>query len=112
MLLGDFCTSEQTNYITLKLFMAAKTTVTTEKNPHFPLLFGRRNYMIMLIGIGLIGLGFLLMTGHDANTKPDGTFDPNYFNEAIFSWRRIRLAPMLIIAGFATQVYAILSPKK
>ena len=92
--------------------MSIKTNLHTEKETAFPLLFGRRNYMIMLIGIGLIGLGFLLMTGHDANTRPDGTFDPNYFNEDIFNWRRIRLAPMLIIAGFATQVYAILSPKK
>lgn len=92
--------------------MSKKITSTTENKTNFPLLFGRRNYIIMLIGLGLIVLGFLLMTGHDANTRPDGAFDPNYFNEDIFSWRRIRLAPMLIILGFATQVYAILSPKK
>ena len=83
-----------------------------EENSNFPLLFGKRNYTFMLIGIGFIALGFLLMTGHDANTRPDGTFDPNYFNESIFSWRRIRLAPLLIITGFCIEIYAILSPKK
>ncbi len=92
--------------------MNKKITPSIQKNITFPLLFGKRNYTIMLVGLGLIAFGFLLMMGHDANTRPDGTFDPNYFNESIFSWRRIRLAPMLIVMGFATQVYAILSRTK
>lgn len=61
----------------------------------------------MGIGIGLIVLGFLLMTGPDANTV-DGVSKPENWNPDIFSWRRIRLAPFLVIAGFAVQVYAIL----
>ncbi len=66
------------------------------------------------MGMGLlcIALGFLLMTGHDANTRPDGTFDPDYWNEGIFSWVRIRLAPFLVLVGFAIEAYAILMKPK
>lgn len=73
--------------------------------------FGKRNYKWMLIGVGLIVLGFLLMMGNDANTTPDGKFDPNYWNENIFSVLKIRIAPLLIIAGFVVEVYAILKRK-
>lgn len=76
------------------------------------LVFGKKNYRFMLIGLALIALGFILMMGPDANTRPDGTFDPNYFNENIFSWRRIRLAPFLVVSGFMVQVYAILVKSK
>lgn len=77
------------------------------------LLFGKKNYTYMIIGIVVILLGFLLMTGADANTRPEGDFDPNYWNEDIFSWRRIRLAPFVILLGFAIEIYAILlNPEK
>lgn len=72
-------------------------------------LFEKRNYIWMAVGLALIAIGFLLMTGADANTRPDGTFAPTYWNEDIFSWRRIRLAPFLIILGFVVEIYAILS---
>jgi len=53
-----------------------------------------------------MALGFILMSG-------GGSDDPNVFNPEIFSWRRIRLAPTLVIIGLGVQVYAILSkPKK
>lgn len=69
-------------------------------------LFGKHNYKFMFIGLGIIALGFILMSG-------GGSDDPNVFSDAIFSWRRIRLAPALVIIGFGVQVYAILSsPKK
>lgn len=64
--------------------------------------------MFMAIGLALIALGFFLMTGHDANTRPDGTYDPNYWNEDIFSFTRIRLAPFLVVAGFVVEIYAIM----
>ena len=73
--------------------------------------FGKENYKWMLIGLALIIVGFLLMLGADANTV-DGKLDPNAWNEDIFSFRRIRLAPFLIIAGFGVQVYAILKRNK
>ena len=56
----------------------------------------------MLIGIFFIGLGFILMSG-------GGSEDPNIFNEEIYNFRRIRLAPMLVILGFIIEVYAILT---
>lgn len=74
--------------------------------------FGRENYKWMLVGIALIALGFLLMMGSDANTTPEGKFDPNYWNDGIFSIVRIRIAPLLVIAGFAVEVYAILRRKR
>jgi len=64
-------------------------------------VFERENYKFMLIGIAVIVLGFLLMTG-------GGSDDPNVFNPEIYSWRRIRLAPALILIGFGIEVYAIL----
>ena len=66
------------------------------------LLFGKRNYKFMLIGILFIAFGFILMSG-------GGSDDPNVFNEEIYSFRRIRLAPMLVIIGFIIEVYAILT---
>ena len=73
--------------------------------------FGKENFKFMLIGLALIVVGFLLMMGADANTV-DGKFDPTVWNDDIFSFRRIRLAPFLVIAGFAVQVYAILKRNK
>lgn len=74
--------------------------------------FGKENYKLMFIGLVFIVLGFLLMLGYDANTRPDGTPDPNYWNEDIFSVRRIRIAPLLVIVGFFIEMYAILKRNK
>lgn len=69
-------------------------------------IFKKENYKIMFVGLALIAVGFILMTG-------GGSKDPNKFNEALYSFRRIRLAPTLILIGFATEIYAILkNPKK
>lgn len=69
-------------------------------------IFGKRNYKFMFIGLAFIAVGFILMSG-------GGSDDPNVFNPQIFSWRRIRLAPTLVLIGFAFQIYAILlNPKK
>ncbi|WP_322969281.1 DUF3098 domain-containing protein [Faecalibacter sp. LW9] len=84
------------------------TKLESSKGSDFTFLFGKRNYIWMGVGIALIALGFILMTGADANTTPDGTFDPTYWNEDIYSWRRIRLAPFLVITGFIVEIYAIL----
>lgn len=76
----------------------------TEKKSEF--LFGKRNYILMLIGIVFISLGFIFMSG-------GGSEDPNVFNEEIYNWQRIRLAPTLVIIGLAIEIYAILAdPKK
>ncbi|QIE59515.1 DUF3098 domain-containing protein [Rasiella rasia] len=74
------------------------------KNSTF--IFEKKNYTFMLIGVAFIVLGFILMTG-------GGSDDPNVFNPEIYSWRRIRLAPALILIGFGIEVYAILlNPNK
>jgi hypothetical protein len=67
-----------------------------------PFLFGKRNYKIMAIGLGIITLGFILMAG-------GGSDDPNVFNEAIYNIRRIRIAPTLVLIGFAVEIYAIMA---
>lgn len=64
-------------------------------------VFGKKNYKFMFIGLAIIALGFILMAG-------GGSDDPNVFNPEIFHWRRIRLAPTLILIGFGIQIYAIL----
>lgn len=67
--------------------------------------FGRMNYILMLSGIGLILLGFLLMSG-------GGSTDPNVFSEAIFSPMRITVAPILVLSGFVLEIYAIIKKSK
>ena len=69
-------------------------------------IFKRRNYLMMFIGLAFIALGYILMAG-------GGTEDPEVFSEAIFSFRRIRLAPTLVLIGLGIQVFAILfNPNK
>ncbi|WP_299127902.1 DUF3098 domain-containing protein [uncultured Winogradskyella sp.] len=69
-------------------------------------IFGKKNYKFMLIGLASIVIGFILMSG-------GGSDDPNIWNPDVFSWRRIRLAPTLVLIGFGFQVYAILlNPSK
>tara|TARA_B100000900_G_C20448704_1_gene662208 strand:- start:327 stop:569 length:243 start_codon:yes stop_codon:yes gene_type:complete len=73
------------------------------------LIFTRANYTLMLIGFAVIALGFVLMVG-------GGSEDPDVFNPDIFNFRRIRLAPVLVLIGFGIEIAAILrsfnKPKK
>ncbi len=64
-------------------------------------IFGKKNYKFMLIGLAIIALGFILMSG-------GGSDDPNIFNPEIYNFRRIRLAPMLVLIGLGIEIYAIL----
>jgi hypothetical protein len=69
-------------------------------------LFSKRNYMIMILGVAVILVGFMLMMG-------GGSDDPNVFNEEIYNFRRIRLAPTIVLIGLAIEIYAIMaSPNK
>ena len=69
------------------------------KKPNF--IFGKRNYKFMFIGLACIAVGFILMSG-------GGSDDPNVFNPEIYNFRRIRLAPLLVLIGLGIQIYAIL----
>lgn len=66
-----------------------------------PFLFNKKNYVLMLIGIAFIAIGFIAMAG-------GGSDNPEVFNKDIYNFQRIRLAPTLIIIGFAIEIYAIL----
>jgi membrane-bound ClpP family serine protease len=66
---------------------------------------GKENYKLMAIGLGLIVFGFILMGG-------GGSDDPNVFSDAIFSFRRITLAPIIVMAGFIFEIYAIMKKPK
>jgi TRAP-type C4-dicarboxylate transport system permease small subunit len=60
-----------------------------------------RNYVLMLVGVALIVVGFILMSGGTKATPEEFSYD-------IFSWRRITLAPILVVGGFLFEIYAIL----
>ena len=75
-----------------------KTTEAAENQKVMP--FGKMNYILVLIGIALIALGFILMIG-------GGSSDPDVFNEQMFNFRRLTLAPILVLAGFVVEIVAI-----
>ena len=68
-------------------------------------LFGATNYKILIIGLVVIALGFILMSG-GANENP------NVFNEEVYNFRRIRLAPTVVLIGFGITIYSILVKNK
>jgi hypothetical protein len=66
-----------------------------------PIPLGRQNYLIMLLGVIVIVIGFILMSGGKYT-------DPSVFNpEELYSARRITVAPIVVLIGFAIEVYAI-----
>ncbi len=69
----------------------------------FPLQ--KENYILLIIGFGIIMIGFLLMMGGKSD-------DPNVFNEGIFNFRRITLAPILVLFGFVFEIWAIMKKPK
>ena len=80
--------------------MRARFNATTDKNDEqMPLTL--RNYILIIAGLVIIIIGMVLMTG-------GGSDNPEVFNYDMFSWRRITLAPILIVGGFAFEIYALL----
>ena len=79
----------------------------TKKNqPKQPLIFDRQNYILVIVGVLLMGIGFILMIGGGSN-------DPNTFNpEELYSFRRIPLAPVLVISGLVVEMIAIMKKPK
>ncbi len=82
-----------------------KKTKSEQNENEVKMPFDRDNYLWVLIGIAFILIGFILMIGGGSN-------DPDVFNEAIFSFRRITLAPVLVLIGFGVEIYAIMKKPK
>ena len=71
-----------------------------EKKQEF--LFNKTNYKLLFIGLVLIALGFVLMSG-------GGSENPDVFNEEeLFSFRRITLAPFLVMLGYGLVLFGIM----
>ena len=69
------------------------------------MIFGKKNYVLMLASIALVAIGFILMMG-------GGSEDGISFNPAIFSARRIVVAPAVCLIGFVLMIYAIMRQSK
>jgi hypothetical protein len=74
-----------------------------QEGPDFPLQ--KENYVLLIIGFAIIMIGFLLMMGGKSD-------DPNVFNPEIFNFRRITLAPIVVLFGFVFEIWAIMKKPK
>lgn len=80
--------------------MKKQTPAPEVRNPALP--FGKRNYVMILCGVAAIILGFILLSG-------GGSEDPaTEFDYEMFSFRRLYVAPVLLLAGFLFEIYAIM----
>ena len=68
-------------------------------------LFKKANFIILFISILTIGVGFIFMSVGESD-------NPDFFNEEIFNFQRIRLAPTIIIIGFGIAIFSILKNPK
>ncbi len=69
--------------------------------PSAGMALGEKNYKLLAVGLGIIVVGFILMAG-------GGSDDPAVFNADVYSFRRITLAPIVVLAGFVFEIYAIM----
>ena len=69
------------------------------------LLFNKKNYLVFFLAILTISTGFIIMSGGESK-------DPMIFNDEIFNFRRIRLAPTLVLFGFGLAIYSIFIKSK
>lgn len=68
------------------------------------LAFGRVNYILLAIGMVVIVLGFILMSGSGSS--------PETYNPDIFSARRIKVAPIVCLIGFVSMIYGVMYKPK
>ncbi len=82
---------------------AAKANLSKGKEHklNFQLAFGPINYILMVVGIVILAIGYYLLSG-------GGSDDPNTFNPDMFDDRRLVAAPILIVLGFAVEIFAIM----
>ena len=76
-----------------------KSSIKNENKHSLPL--DRKNYILMLVSIGIAIIGFILMSGGKSAS-------PDVFNEEMFSFRRITLSVIFVLAGFSFMIYAIM----
>lgn len=69
------------------------------------LLFNKKNYFVLLLATIIISIGFIIMSGGESN-------NPMIFNDEIFNFQRIRLAPSIVLFGFVIAVYSIFVESK
>lgn len=68
-------------------------------------LFNKKRYKFLILSILIIAIGFVLMSGGDST-------DPDIFNNEIYNFRRIRLAPIMVLLGFVLCIFSILYKDK
>lgn len=71
----------------------------TDEGPRFA--FNKQNYILVIVGLVVLGIGFLLLIG-------GGSDDPKVFNDSLFDFQRLTLAPILILAGYIIEIFAIM----
>lgn len=85
--------------------MAKKTKEVKTINENAGFALGNENYKLMAIGFAIIVVGFILLSG-------GGSDDPNVFSEDIFNFRRLTIAPIVLLIGFSFEIYAIMKKPK
>ena len=88
-----------------KTYTAPSKTMFNQLGEKATFAFGKNNYKMLLIGIGIVAIGMLCMIGGASD-------DPNKMSETIFDFQRLTLAPILIIAGYVVVLLAILKKPK
>lgn len=81
--------------------MSAKVQKQQKEENKVEFAFNKTNFTILIAGLLVIIIGFLLMIG-------GGSDDPEVFSDAMFGFRRLTLAPILILAGYIIEIYAIM----
>ncbi len=71
----------------------------------FEMALDKENYILLAIAFAIVIIGFILMIGGHSD-------DPQVFNEAVYGFRRITLAPMVVLFGFLFAIYAIMKKPK
>ncbi len=85
--------------------MKKKIEIKEKKSDEIGFALGKENYKLMAIGFAAIIIGFILMAG-------GGTDNPEVFNPEIFNFRRLTVAPIILLAGFIFEIYAIMKKPK
>ena len=80
-------------------------SIKNKKKGKLNFALGRENYKLLAIGFIIIVIGFLLMLGGKSES-------PDTFSDDIFSFRRITLAPIVVLAGFIFEIWAIMKKPK